>query len=121
MKLKAFVILMVLGLSTNVLAADGCPWKGEVISPGNSVYVKDPALVRMAKEHYIMEGYSNDAAKARAEVSDWVGFVLECVKIFSPGVLTGEPGHVLKPSGYELVLTDHQREFYADIASKHPR
>ena len=117
MKTVCFTALLI-ALSSAVASANdpaGCDWNGKTVPAGESVYVEDPQLVREYVAFYVDRGASRDVAVRRAKSADWVGFVLECVTVFTPSNDVSAPGGVIKPTNYALVLIDHQREWYGEI------
>ena len=118
--MKLITAALALVMATSVSAENGCEWNGNHVPAGKSVYVQDPVLVQMTVDHFVKKGFTPEAAQKRAESGDWVGYVLECVAVFSPGEETSDPGKIIKSNGYQLVLIDHQRDWHADISEQHP-
>lgn len=100
---------VILTISTCVAAQDpkeGCPWIDRTIPLGDSIYVKDPALIDMHELYLIDKGMNPDKAEKQAPRSDWVGYTLVCSQVFKPGPADGREGSVLALDGYALRLAE---------------
>jgi hypothetical protein len=115
--MKNFSIAMTIALFSTVSLAsnEGCTWDNKFVPFGESVYVQDPAMVKIVTENLVREGISLSKAQVRAENNDWVGFVLECTKAFSIGQTVDKVGSVIKVDSYHMVLIDHQKKWYEQI------
>lgn len=114
-----FISISCLFFVSSIALADdsSCTWGTETIAAGASVYVRDPNLFESNVNFLVENGMSLSEAKIESEQSDWVGYVVECRRTFKPGTLSTPSGRVIEPTGYAMVLADHQEGLFQSQGS----
>lgn len=102
------VIYLFLFLCLPLVSKAECVVDGAALSINESIFIKDPELVKKSYEFYLSKGSSKKEAAMLADTSDFVGYLLVCREIFE--VKNGQ----LVSSGRALVLND----LFAEVREK---
>lgn len=102
MNLKIVIILMcmLVSVQAHATAVQGCNWKGQILQVDEVVWIPDPKLVAIQAAFYEKKGHSSDKANAMAIKHEWVGYRLECRRLFNDE---------LKPVGFGMALIESLR------------
>ena len=111
MKTFLFVLLVALSVS-NVYGH--CKYDGGVKGVGETIYIKDPYLVKETTDILHADGYTPEQIDNYLKNADWVGYVLKCTKIYHVNTTEKNferPAAMLVPFEYRFVPVDHQIEW----------